>query len=39
LTVGILEENPLAPIRITTTRDFYDFDAKYKGPPPNIIST
>jgi D-alanine-D-alanine ligase len=31
LTVGILEEKPLAPIRITTTREFYDFDAKYKG--------
>lgn len=31
LTVGILEEKPLAPIRITTTRDFYDYDAKYKG--------
>src|SRR5207237_7525942 len=31
LTVGILEEKPLAPIRITTTREFYDYDAKYKG--------
>ena len=31
LTVGILEEKPLAPIRITTTRQFYDYDAKYKG--------
>ena len=31
LTVDILEEKPLAPIRITTTRDFYDYDAKYKG--------
>ncbi len=31
LTVGILEERPLAPIRITTTREFYDFEAKYKG--------
>jgi D-alanine-D-alanine ligase len=31
LTVGILEEKPLAPIRITTSRDFYDYDAKYKG--------
>src|SRR6202035_4106110 len=31
LTVGILEEKPLAPIRITTTRQFYDYEAKYKG--------
>lgn len=31
LTVGILEEKPLPPIRITTTRDFYDFEAKYRG--------
>src|SRR5436190_3865752 len=49
LTVGILEERPLAPIRITTTRDFYDYDAKYKGQtteyhfdlnlPPNVVET
>jgi len=31
LTVGILEERPLPPIRITTTRQFYDYQAKYKG--------
>src|SRR4051794_16317556 len=31
LTVGIFEEKPLSPIRITTTREFFDFDAKYKG--------
>jgi D-alanine-D-alanine ligase len=31
LTVGILEERALHPIRITTTRDFFDFQAKYKG--------
>lgn len=31
LTVGILDEKPLAPIRITTTREFFDFEAKYKG--------
>jgi D-alanine-D-alanine ligase len=31
LTVGILEEQPLAPIRVVTTRQFYDFEAKYKG--------
>lgn len=31
LTVGILEERALDPIRISTTRDFYDFQAKYKG--------
>jgi D-alanine-D-alanine ligase len=31
LTVGILEERPLAPIRIKTPQGFYDYDAKYKG--------
>jgi D-alanine-D-alanine ligase len=31
LTVGILEEKPLAPIRITTSHEFFDFTAKYKG--------
>jgi D-alanine-D-alanine ligase len=31
LTVAILEERPLSPIRITTTREFFDFEAKYKG--------
>ena len=31
LTVGILEEKPLAPIRIKAPDGFYDFDAKYKG--------
>jgi D-alanine-D-alanine ligase len=31
LTVGILEDRALHPIRITTTRDFFDFNAKYKG--------
>jgi len=31
LTVAILEEQPLSPIRISTTREFYDFEAKYKG--------
>src|SRR5207248_11313488 len=29
LTVGILEEQPLSPIRITTNRDFFDYTAKY----------
>jgi D-alanine-D-alanine ligase len=31
LTVGLLEEEPLDPIRIVVKRDFFDFDAKYKG--------
>jgi D-alanine-D-alanine ligase len=31
LTVGILEEKPLAPIRIVPKRDFFDFEAKYKA--------
>jgi D-alanine-D-alanine ligase len=31
LTVGILEERALHPIRITTSREFFDFNAKYKG--------
>ena len=31
LTVGILEERPLAPIRIKAPEGFYDYDAKYKG--------
>ena len=31
LTVGILEERPLAPIRITTSHEFFDYQAKYQG--------
>jgi D-alanine-D-alanine ligase len=31
LTVGILEEKALAPIRITTSHEFFDYTAKYKG--------
>jgi D-alanine-D-alanine ligase len=30
-TVGILEEKPLSPIRITTSREFFDYKAKYIG--------
>jgi D-alanine-D-alanine ligase len=47
LTVGLLEEQPLAPIRIVAKRAFFDFDAKYKandtehrfdtGLPPKVI--
>jgi D-alanine-D-alanine ligase len=47
LTVGLLEEQPLAPIRIVPKRDFFDFDAKYKaddtehrfdtGLPENVV--
>lgn len=31
LTVGLLEEKPLAPIRIVPKRGFFDFEAKYKA--------
>lgn len=31
LTIGILEERALDPIRIVVKRDFFDFEAKYKG--------
>ena len=31
LTVGVLEEEPLDPIQIVVKREFFDFDAKYKG--------
>jgi len=31
ITVGILDERPLDPIRISTTHAFYDFAAKYSG--------
>ena len=31
LTVGLLEEEPLAPIRIVPKREFFDFEAKYKA--------
>jgi D-alanine-D-alanine ligase len=31
ITVGIFEDRPLSPIRITTTREFFDYQAKYVG--------
>src|SRR5262245_30901262 len=31
LTVGLLEEQPLAPIRIIPESEFFDFEAKYKS--------
>lgn len=31
LTVGLLEERPLAPIRIVPKGEFFDFEAKYKA--------
>jgi D-alanine-D-alanine ligase len=31
LTVGLLEESPLAPIRIVPKREFFDYEAKYKS--------
>jgi D-alanine-D-alanine ligase len=47
LTVGLLEEEPLAPIRIVPKREFFDYEAKYKasdtehrfdtGLPPQVV--
>ena len=47
LTVGLLEERPLAPIRIVPKREFFDYEAKYKandtehrfelGLPPDLV--
>jgi D-alanine-D-alanine ligase len=47
LTVGLLEEQPLAPIRIVPKREFFDYEAKYKasdtehrfdtGLPPAVV--
>src|SRR5688500_8564727 len=31
LTVGLLEEEPLDPIRIVVKREFFDYEAKYNG--------
>ena len=31
LTVGLIEEQPLAPIRIVPKAEFFDYDAKYKS--------
>ncbi len=31
LTVGLLEEQPLAPIRIIAKGDFFDYEAKYRA--------
>jgi D-alanine-D-alanine ligase len=48
LTVGLLEEQPLAPIRIISQRPFFDYQAKYEavetehrfdtGLPPEVVS-
>jgi D-alanine-D-alanine ligase len=45
--VGLLEEKPLAPIRIVPKREFFDYEAKYRasdtehrfdtGLPANIV--
>jgi D-alanine-D-alanine ligase len=47
LTIGLLEEKPLAPIRIVPKGEFFDFHAKYKandtehrfdtGLPENVV--
>jgi D-alanine-D-alanine ligase len=47
LTIALLEEKPLSPIRIVPKRAFYDFEAKYKaedtehrfdtGLPPEVV--
>jgi len=49
LTVGLLEEQPLAPIRIVPKGEFFDFNAKYEasdtehrfdtGLPADVIET
>jgi D-alanine-D-alanine ligase len=49
LTVGLLEEKPLAPIRIVPKREFFDYEAKYKasdtehrfdtGLPAKVVET
>jgi D-alanine-D-alanine ligase len=31
LTIGLLEERPLAPIRIVAKAEFFDYEAKYKS--------
>ena len=31
LTIGLIEEKPLAPIRIVPKREFFDYEAKYKA--------
>src|SRR4051794_3736958 len=48
LTVAVLEEKPLSPIKITTTHSFFDYQAKYVGNdarhdfnldlPPNVVA-
>ncbi|MDW8263201.1 MAG: hypothetical protein RMJ35_11800, partial [Phycisphaerales bacterium] len=47
LTVGILEERALPPIRIVPRSEFFDFEAKYRSPdtehrfdtglPPDVV--
>jgi len=49
LTVGLLEEKPLAPIRIVPKREFFDYEAKYRasdtehrfdtGLPADVVET
>ncbi|MGI9251487.1 MAG: D-alanine--D-alanine ligase [Pseudohongiellaceae bacterium] len=36
-TVGMLDEDLLPPIRLTTTREFYDYEAKYEDPGTRFI--
>jgi D-alanine-D-alanine ligase len=31
ITIGLIEEEPLEPILIKVEREFFDYDAKYKG--------
>lgn len=37
LTVGILGDTPLEPIELSTTNEFYDYDAKYNSEETNYI--
>jgi D-alanine-D-alanine ligase len=49
LTIGLLEEQPLAPIHIVPKAEFFDYDAKYRsaetehrfdtGLPPEVVTT
>ena len=38
LTVGILDDEPLPIIEIKTSRQFYDYNAKYKAPDTDYVS-
>jgi len=37
LTVGILGDKPLPPIKLETTREFYDYEAKYEADDTRYV--